>query len=390
MARSAVRNSPVRNSPANSIDKRLPFPYHSFFMNVMFHCRSVAAAALLFAAASASAQSTVRVTGDHVNLRAAPAVGDVVAQAAYDDRLSVVTLGDEWVEVLPPPSAALWVSKDYVTPQNTIGANRVNVRAGNSVNYNVVTVLTRGTPVTPLEELEGWLRIAPPEQAHLWISREFLEVVPDSPAPAADAAAPAPPAPPAPPAQLAADVPLPPSPADTALLSASPDAPPARPAPKPRPSSRVKNRTATPSPDAILAAADSNPAPILPSSPGTPIVSPSTPVPDVSPREIPPPPPADLHLVPLDGQGKILEFEGILRAAPLINEAPTHFRVVRWQNNRWQILCHVYGEASVFRRLKDEQVRVRGRVYWIQKAAAPVLCPDWIQKVDFPANANER
>lgn len=332
-----------------------------------------AALALLLAAPTVLAQSTVRVTGDRVNLRAAPAVGDVVAQAAYDDRLTVVNLGDEWVEVLPPASASLWVSKEYVTPQNTIGANRVNVRAGNSLNYNVVTVLTLGTPVTPLEELEGWVRIAPPEQAHLWISREFLEVLPDhpeAPAPAVLAAAPS--------------APLPPPPADSAAVEAPAPAPSTPlPAPKPRNTARTKPRVSTPTPDAILASADPNPAPVAPAARVTPIVAPSTPVADDAPGEIPLPPPSDLHLVPLDGQGKTLEFEGILRAAPLINEAPTHFRVVRWQNNRWQVLCHVYGEAAKFRHLKDEQVRVRGRVYWIQKAAAPVLCPEWIQKVSF-------
>ena len=69
-----------------------------------------------------------------------------------------------------------------------------------------------------------------------------------------------------------------------------------------------------------------------------------------------------------------------MRAAPLINEAPTRYRVVRWQNNRWQVLCHVYGEASKFRSLQDKTVHVKGREYWIQGAAAPVLVPDQIQE----------
>ena len=100
-----------------------------------------------------------------------------------------------------------------------------------------------------------------------------------------------------------------------------------------------------------------------------------------TPGEIPVPPPKDLNLVPLNGQGRLTEVEGLLRAAPLINEAPTRYRVVRWQNNRWQILCHVYGDAGKLRSLKDKKVRVRGREYWIQKAAAPVLVPDRIREV---------
>ena len=93
------------------------------------------------------------------------------------------------------------------------------------------------------------------------------------------------------------------------------------------------------------------------------------------------PPPANLKLIPLAGQGRFMEVEGELRAAPLINEAPTRYRVVRWQENRWQILCHVYGEAAKFRSLQDKRVRLKGREYWIQGAAAPVLIPDQIEEI---------
>ena len=113
----------------------------------------------------------------------------------------------------------------------------------------------------------------------------------------------------------------------------------------------------------------------------TPIVAPSVPEKDVVVREIPVPPPADLKLIPLEGQGRLVEVSGELRAAPLINEAPTRYRVVRWLDNRWQILCHVYGEASKFRSLQGKPVLVKGRQYWIQGAAAPVLVPDQVQEL---------
>ena len=113
----------------------------------------------------------------------------------------------------------------------------------------------------------------------------------------------------------------------------------------------------------------------------TPIVAPSVPEKDAPLREIPVPAPADLKLIPLEGQGRLTEVEGELRAAPLINEAPTRYRVVRWQDNRWQILCHVYGEASKFRSLQDKRVALKGRQYWIQGAAAPVLVPDQVQEL---------
>jgi SH3-like domain-containing protein len=307
--------------------------------------RTAAAFALLAATAARAGETVpVRVTAHNVNLRAAPnPTGDLLGQADYDDRLAARELGEEWVEIVPPTGVEAWVKAEYVQrPRNTIGANRVNVRAGASINYNVIDTLPLGAPVEPVGELGEWLKIKAPPTARVWISRQFVDVVrPEEEAPAA----PEPPAPPEHPRKRTGRT----------RPAARPDATDAAP---------------TPAPAAVAAAM-------------TPIVSPSVPeTADAAiPGEIPVPPPKDLKLVPLNGQGRLTEVEGKLKAAPLINEAPTHYRVVRWQNNRWQILCHVYGDAGKFRALRDKQVRVRGREYWIQKAAAPVLVPDRIQEI---------
>ena len=297
------------------------------------------------AASDLSAQTPVRVTADNVNVRAkAVPTGDLVGQVGYDERLVAFEIGEEWVEVAAPASASLWVSKTYVqVPANTIGADRVNVRAGPSINYNVVCTLSLGDAVQPTgEEIADWIRIAPPPAARVWISRDYLEILP-------------------------ADAAEKPGKASAKARKTSDDETAAE-----KPARRKKAKSEEP-PAAGPASADA----ALP----TPIVSPSVPANEPAGREIPVPPPANLKLIPLEGQGRRVEIEGELRAAPLINEAPTRYRVVRWQNNRWQILCHVYGEASKFRSLQDKRVRVDGREYWIQGAAAPVLVPDQIREI---------
>ena len=312
-------------------------------------------AALLAAASTMlSAQTPVRVTADNVNLRAkALLTSEVVVQARYDERLSAFEIGEEWVEVAAPAAADLWVTKSFVQmPANTIGANRVNVRAGPGINYNVVCTLALGDVVEPRgEEVAEWLKIAPPASARLWVSREYVEILSgDAPAVAA-----------AEPAESTANV------AESPAKTGSDE--PKKAAKKRK--SKAKDQEAE--------------APEVPAMPPadlpTPIVAPSVPEKDVALREIPVPAPADLKLIPLEGQGRLTEVEGELRAAPLINEAPTRYRVVRWQDNRWQILCHVYGEASKFRSLQDKRVHLQGRQYWIQGAAAPVLVPDQIREV---------
>ncbi|NCA83750.1 MAG: SH3 domain-containing protein, partial [Opitutae bacterium] len=143
-------------------------------------------AALLAAAVPLHAQTPVRVLADHVNLRAKPVLtAEVVAQANYDDRLVAREMGEEWIEVAAPPSVDLWVMKQYVqTPQNTIGAPRVNLRAGPSINYNIVDTLALGDKVEPRgEEVQDWLKIAPPASAHVWVHRDYVEVISGTPLP---------------------------------------------------------------------------------------------------------------------------------------------------------------------------------------------------------------
>lgn len=319
--------------------------------------------AAVLAAAAASAQTPVRVTADNVNLRAkALLTAEVVAQAAYDERLTAYEIGDEWVEVAAPEQASLWVTKSFVQmPANTIGANRVNVRAGPGINYNVVCTLELGEKVEPRgEEVAEWFKIAPPAAARLWISRDYVEIVPAA-SPEAEK-----------PAKIGSKKA---KKAEKEVEIAENEPQKAEKAEKK--AKKGKTKDSEPAEPAMAPETLAPPSADIP----TPIVAPSVPEKDVVVREIPVPPPADLKLIPLEGQGRLVEVSGELRAAPLINEAPTRYRVVRWLDNRWQILCHVYGEASKFRSLQGKPVLVKGRQYWIQGAAAPVLVPDQVQEL---------
>ena len=319
--------------------------------------------AAALAAAAAAAQTPVRVTADHVNLRAkALLTAEVVAQAAYDERLTAYEIGEEWVEVAAPEQASLWVTKSFVQqPANTIGANRVNVRAGPGINYNVVCTLELGATVEPRgEEIAEWLKIAPPAAARLWISRDYVEILPET-TPAAEKSA-----------KIGSQ-----KAKKTEKEAEIAEKEPQKAEKAEKKAKKGKTKHAEPAEPALAPETAAPPPADLP----TPIVAPSVPETEEIVREIPVPPPADLKLIPLEGQGRLVEVSGELRAAPLINEAPTRYRVVRWLDNRWQILCHVYGEASKFRSLQDKPVLVKGRQYWIQGAAAPVLVPDQVQEL---------
>lgn len=117
-----------------------------------------------------------KVIGQRVNLRAKPDLNsEVVGQVSNGDTLLVKSQQDAWVEVRPPESVDLWVSRDLVT-DNKIAVSKANIRAGPGINYGIVGRLERGQSVEVRGSFGEWVRIAPFDEASLWVSAEFLEL----------------------------------------------------------------------------------------------------------------------------------------------------------------------------------------------------------------------
>ena len=62
-------------------------------------------------------------------------------------------------------------------------------------------------------------------------------------------------------------------------------------------------------------------------------------------------------------------------AAPLLSDVPARYRIVRWEDNKWKVLAHLYGEAAKYRGLQGKKMRVTGRAWWVKNASAPVIVP---------------
>lgn len=98
------------------------------------------------------------------------------------DRVAIVSERGEWYEILPPPGTFSLVSGDYVDSADgrtgIINGDNVRMRAGSLLNDNKYTVqgmLNKGDTVTILgPNPDGFLRIAPPPQATLWISKQYV------------------------------------------------------------------------------------------------------------------------------------------------------------------------------------------------------------------------
>jgi len=116
----------------------------------------------------------ITVTGNRVSLRAAPDLNAVLLDRAMagDQLLLADNSNPEWVGVHPPRHVTLWVRGEYIL-DGIVEPALLNVRSGPSAGHNVVGVVSRGKELTVRGKLDGWVRIAPPEEAVVWISRAY-------------------------------------------------------------------------------------------------------------------------------------------------------------------------------------------------------------------------
>ncbi len=134
---------------------------------------------MLSFAVLAEEPQVVTVTGDRVSLRAAPQRNAVLLdRATTGDQLVLAdNSNSKWVGVRPPQKIDFWVNSEYVQDDVVLPA-RLNVRSGPSLSHGVVGVVARDEKLTVRGTLDGWVRIAPPEKAVVWISRAYTDIFP--------------------------------------------------------------------------------------------------------------------------------------------------------------------------------------------------------------------
>lgn len=126
----------------------------------------------------------VRVTGDRVSLRAEPKLeGYLLDRAMRGEELIYLGETNGWVGVQAPESLDYWVAGEYVQ-NGIVQPEKLNVRAGPSLNYAKVGELSEGDTVALRGEFNNWLKIVPPVGSCLWISEDYVEYLqPSAPEP---------------------------------------------------------------------------------------------------------------------------------------------------------------------------------------------------------------
>lgn len=129
------------------------------------------------------------VTANDVYVRSGPSLNHyTIAKLGAGTRVKIYGERGGWYEIQPTEGTFSLISGEYVdSPDGKFGVvngDNVRVRAGSLLNdnkYTVQAMLAKGAEVKVLgRNPDGFLRIAPPKDATLWINRDFVEPVPDS------------------------------------------------------------------------------------------------------------------------------------------------------------------------------------------------------------------
>lgn len=138
-------------------------------------------ASVLCAGASGLTNFQVRVVASDVNLRVRPDAGtEVVAQAQEGQLLAAVRVEGEWLGVLAPTNAGLWLKKQFVK-SGVVTGDKIRLRSGPGISYRDAGIVIRGQMLTELETHGDWLKVAAPADLVLWINRAVVQPFAKSP-----------------------------------------------------------------------------------------------------------------------------------------------------------------------------------------------------------------
>ena len=315
---------------------------------------------LLSLPAFSRAESEVMVVGDRVNLRTESGLdSDIIGQVDYGDLLVAVAFEGDWVQVRPPDNLVFWVHGGLLFEEREVRSRVLNIRAGPGTQFSVVGQLERGDPVTVRGSHEDWRRIDTPDVVTLWISRDFIERRDPLPDVEADAQAEA---------DVVASDPFEAEEADAAEEAADDGEAFADEGDTADAGDAAEAEAEEPEPEIVTIVEIETVERIV----EVPVVP--TPTPTVAP-------PADLDLVPLQGQGTASVRRGVVKAYLISGSAPSRFQLVHREGGHEVPLAYLIGDEEAIRNANGQSVVVRGRDFWVAGRRVPVTRVESLERI---------
>lgn len=125
------------------------------------------------------------VQGDRLNVRGRPSfAGEILTQLRFGAKVDihgVITRAkpkegepDTWLQIKLPDDIPVWVSELYINDNMEVTADVLNLRGGPSEAYSQLGTLKRGHKITPLEKVDGWIKLNAPLNTTGYVAAEFV------------------------------------------------------------------------------------------------------------------------------------------------------------------------------------------------------------------------
>lgn len=136
-----------------------------------------------------------QITSDGVNIRAGQSANfEKVGQLKASEPVVVLEKSYSWYKIRLPVTAKSYISAKYVKELDKktgeVTTDRVNVRCGPGEQSSILGQADKGQYIRILEKLEGWYKIEPIEESYGWIKEGFLKYQSHALPPQRDVAAP--------------------------------------------------------------------------------------------------------------------------------------------------------------------------------------------------------
>ncbi len=117
------------------------------------------------------------ILGYDTNVRAGSNLNyEIVTKLQKGDLVYIAGNWREWLKIRCPEGTVLWISGDFIE-DGVIEANKLNVRSGPDLKYNVICQVLRDQKVDVVKKSgDGkWDGIKPPEDAYLWVHKDLVD-----------------------------------------------------------------------------------------------------------------------------------------------------------------------------------------------------------------------
>ncbi len=121
-----------------------------------------------------------QITADNVNVRSGQSANfDSLGLLSKGDKLVVLAKKYSWYKVQLPPNFKLYLSEQFVflrpDGKADILGNRINVRARGNATATVMTQVSKGDVIEVIDKKDGWYAIKPVDGVYGWVNDSFLK-----------------------------------------------------------------------------------------------------------------------------------------------------------------------------------------------------------------------